>query len=273
MENSYNGYYQHQLNAQVYTSSPGLTQNYFEHNEKYLYNNSYSNNQANFYRYYQQPEIATSTIAKQPKLEIENTMKSVETANSEDFSSSRQIDNPKANKNVKIKIEDSEIWRRFNQVGTEMIVTKTGRRMFPAVRVSVSGLNSSAKYNMVVDIVSADDDRYKFQGGKWIVNGKADIHFSDRGYLHPDSPLTGSQWMKHIISFHKLKITNNPFDRLGHIVLNSMQKYVPRLHLIEVDGKSVNTFVLSEANFMAVTAYQNEMVGVDILMLVISISV
>ncbi len=258
MENSYNGYYQHGLNEQVYTSSPGLSQNYFGHNDQYLYNNIYSNNQANVYRYYQQQEItSSSSVPSKPKLAIEKPLKSVLT---NEFSSTIQIENPKANKSVKVKLEDTDIWQRFSQIGTEMIVTKSGRRMFPAVRVSVSGLSSSAKYNMIVDIVSADDDRYKFQSGKWIVNGKADIHFSDRGYLHPDSPLTGSQWMKHIISFHKLKITNNPFDRQGHIVLNSMQKYVPRLHLIEVDGKSVNTFVLSEANFMAVTAYQNEMV-------------
>ena len=80
--------------------------------------------------------------------------------------------------------------------------------------------------------------------------------------MHPDSPLTGSQWSKHIISFHKLKITNNPFDRAGHIVLNSMQKYIPRLHLVEVDGRSVNTFAFPDASFIAVTAYQNEMVNI-----------
>lgn len=172
----------------------------------------------------------------------------------------KEIEGPKSNKNVTVKMEDMSIWSKFNQAGTEMIVTKTGRRMFPSLRCSVSGLNSTSRYNMIVDIVPADDDRYKFQAGKWIVNGKADAHFSGRGYLHPDSALTGAQWMKHIISFHKLKITNNPFDRAGHIILNSMQKFVPRLHLIEVDGKSSNTFVFPEATFMAVTAYQNDLI-------------
>jgi T-box protein 20 len=66
--------------------------------------------------------------------------------------------------------------------------------------------------------------------------------------------------MKQIISFHKLKLTNNPFDRSGHIILNSMHKYVPRLHIIE-EGKSLTTFVFNEAIFTAVTAYQNEMVN------------
>ena len=69
--------------------------------------------------------------------------------------------------------------------------------------------------------------------------------------------------MKQIISFHKLKLTNNPFDRSGHIILNSMHKYVPRLHIIE-EGKSLTTFVFNEAIFTAVTAYQNEMVNNDL---------
>jgi hypothetical protein len=70
--------------------------------------------------------------------------------------------------------------------------------------------------------------------------------------------------MKQVISFHKLKVTNNPFDRNGHIILNSMHKYVPRLHIIEVD-KSINTFIFPEAVFMAVTAYQNEAVSLIII--------
>ena len=78
--------------------------------------------------------------------------------------------------------------------------------------------------------------------------------------MHPDSPLTGSQWMKQVTSFHKLKLTNNPFDRVGHIILNSMHKYVPRLHIIE-EGKSISTFIFNEATFTAVTAYQNESVS------------
>lgn len=166
-----------------------------------------------------------------------------------------QITNP----NIKVKLQDMNLWKQFNQIGTEMIITKTGRRMFPSLRVSVSGLDSSSKYVMVIDIVPVDDNRYKYHNCEWIVSGKAEAHFVGRGYLHPDSPLTGSQWAKQIISFHKLKLTNNPFDRAGHIILNSMHKYVPRLHIIE-EGKSINTFVLNECVFTAVTAYQNELI-------------
>ena len=164
-----------------------------------------------------------------------------------------------ANPNIRVKLQDMSLWKQFGAIGTEMIITKCGRRMFPSLRVSVSGLEASAKYLMVVDVIPVDDNRYKYHNCEWIVSGKAEAHFAGRGYLHPDSPLSGGQWAKQIVSFHKLKLTNNPFDRAGHIILNSMHKYVPRLHIIE-EGKSISTFVFTDAIFTAVTAYQNELI-------------
>ena len=38
-----------------------------------------------------------------------------------------------------------------------------------------------------------------------------------RLYFHPDGPATGSHWMKHDISFHKVKLTNNNMDQNGHV--------------------------------------------------------
>jgi hypothetical protein len=165
---------------------------------------------------------------------------------------------PMFNQNLKIKMQDMPLWREFCRNGTEMIITKTGRRMFPTLRISIGGLESTKKYHMVIDIVPMDDNRYKYHNCEWIVSGKAEAHFGGRGYLHPDSPLTGSQWMKQVISFHKLKLTNNPFDKNGHIILNSMHKYIPRLHIINEDEKTVHTHLFHESSFIAVTAYQNE---------------
>ena len=36
-----------------------------------------------------------------------------------------------------------------------------------------------------------------------------------RMYIHPDSPATGEQWMQKVVSFHKLKLTNNISDKQG----------------------------------------------------------
>lgn len=72
--------------------------------------------------------------------------------------------------------------------------------------------------------------------------------------------MSGSHCAKQVISFNKLKLTNNPFDKFGHIILNSMHKYVPRLHIVTQDLKTAHTYILNEAVFTAVTAYQSESV-------------
>lgn len=38
-----------------------------------------------------------------------------------------------------------------------------------------------------------------------------------RYFIHPDSPASGAQWMKHDISFQKVKLTNNNLDQHGHV--------------------------------------------------------
>ena len=38
-----------------------------------------------------------------------------------------------------------------------------------------------------------------------------------RIHVHPDSPAKGEHWMKQIVSFDKLKLTNNLLDDNGHV--------------------------------------------------------
>ncbi|XP_042887700.1 T-box transcription factor TBX6-like isoform X2 [Penaeus japonicus] len=165
---------------------------------------------------------------------------------------------------IKARLENENLWAQFDKFGTEMIITKLGRRMFPTVKMSASGLEPNTKYFVLMDIVPADDSRYKFQGKEWVVAGKAEPHMPGRLYIHPDSPASGAQWMRHPISFQKLKLTNNNLDQQGHIILNSMHKYQPRIHivaapdLVSLHWAAFNTFAFPQTCFMAVTAYQNE---------------
>ena len=89
--------------------------------------------------------------------------------------------------------------------------------MFPAYKVKITGLDKRAKYILLMDIVSADDCRYKFHNSRWMVAGKADPEMPKRMYIHPDSPSTGEQWMSKVVSFHKLKLTNNISDKHGFV--------------------------------------------------------
>ncbi|XP_045503350.1 optomotor-blind protein isoform X1 [Colias croceus] len=171
----------------------------------------------------------------------------------------------------KVTLEGKDLWEKFHKLGTEMVITKSGRRMFPAYKVRVSGLDKKAKYILLMDIVAADDCRYKFHNSRWMVAGKADPEMPKRMYIHPDSPSTGEQWMQKVVSFHKLKLTNNISDKHGfeliysqsqrmlskllwpnpspsaprdphsdHLcvtqtILNSMHKYQPRFHLVRAN--------------------------------------
>lgn len=68
-----------------------------------------------------------------------------------------------------------------------------------------------------MDIIAADDCRYKFHNSRWMVAGKADPEMPKRMYIHPDSPATGEQWMSKVVTFHKLKLTNNISDKHGFV--------------------------------------------------------
>ena len=89
--------------------------------------------------------------------------------------------------------------------------------MFPPFKVKVTGLDKKSKYILLMDIVSVDDCRYKFHNGKWMVAGKADPEMPRRLYIHPDSPCTGEQWMQKMVTFHKLKLSNNISDKHGFV--------------------------------------------------------
>ncbi|KAL4712397.1 hypothetical protein ACJJTC_001558 [Scirpophaga incertulas] len=165
-------------------------------------------------------------------------------------------------------LELSALWRSFHELGTEMIVTKAGRRMFPALQARLGGLQPNADYLLLVDFVPLDDKRYRyaFHSSSWVVAGKADPVSPPRIHVHPDSPAPGSHWMRQLVSFDKLKLTNNQLDDNGHIILNSMHRYQPRLHVVFLPAEGqpappgvvpFRTFVFPETGFTAVTAYQN----------------
>lgn len=98
--------------------------------------------------------------------------------------------------NIRMTLEDPELWKTFHEIGTEMIITKPGRqvdkkeiyrfnanfvcahvcmpflhtdvfsfifcrRMFPHCKVNLSGLIPCAKYILLVDMVPEDGFRYK----------------------------------------------------------------------------------------------------------------
>uniref|UniRef100_A0AAY4CYQ0 T-box domain-containing protein n=1 Tax=Denticeps clupeoides TaxID=299321 RepID=A0AAY4CYQ0_9TELE len=171
---------------------------------------------------------------------------------------------------TQVLLNNYPLWAKFHKFQTEMIITKQGRRMFPFLSFNISALDPTAHYSVYVDVVLADQHHWRYQGGKWVQCGKAEGNMpGNRTYMHPDSPNTGAHWMRQELSFSKLKLTNNKGSSNNvaqMIVLQSLHKYQPRLHIAEVkeDGSEVpflaaksQTFVFPETQFIAVTAYQN----------------
>lgn len=123
--------------------------------------------------------------------------------------------------------------------------------MFPPFKVRINGLDKKAKYILLMDIVAADDCRYKFHNSRWMVAGKADPEMPKRMYIHPDSPATGEQWMAKPVAFHKLKLTNNISDKHGFVSTDSFlfrqssdifSFYTPGYEVVAVETDGAHCF-------------------------------
>jgi hypothetical protein len=94
--------------------------------------------------------------------------------------------------------------------------------MFPTQRVSFSGPlrgQPSDRYAVIMDIVPMDCRRYRYayHRSSWLVAGKADPPPVSRLYSHPDTPVSADALRKQVISFEKVKLTNNEMDKSGQV--------------------------------------------------------
>lgn len=95
--------------------------------------------------------------------------------------------------------------------------------MFPTLRVSFSGPLRLAqpvdRYAVLLDIVPTDNRRYRYayHRSSWLVAGKADPPPPARLYAHPDSPISADVLRKQVVSFEKVKLTNNELDKSGQV--------------------------------------------------------
>lgn len=102
------------------------------------------------------------------------------------------------------------------------------RRMFPPIKVELHNLNPTSFYVLLMDLVPVDKYRYKYQNSKW-VKCFEEACAPTRLYIHPESPALGSYWMDHVISFYKLKLTNNQLDKEHVSSENNLLQLLPFL--------------------------------------------
>ena len=82
-----------------------------------------------------------------------------------------------------------------------------------------AGSSNKTRYYVMLDVVPVDGKRYRYayHRSSWLVAGKADPPAPARLYTHPDSPFTADQLRKQVISFEKVKLTNNEMDKQGQV--------------------------------------------------------
>lgn len=163
---------------------------------------------------------------------------------------------------LRVSVLDAHLWMAFNEIQTEMIINRGGRRMFPYLYISVSGLDPEGIYDVLLDILPADKRRFKFFNDSWMPVGVAEPQQENAPYVHPESPSPGSLWMARKISFARVKLTNSLESNAENVFLHSMHKYVIRITLqkrnkVTAEVEKFTRFLLQETNFIAVTAYQN----------------
>uniref|UniRef100_A0A1I7XGG5 T-box domain-containing protein n=1 Tax=Heterorhabditis bacteriophora TaxID=37862 RepID=A0A1I7XGG5_HETBA len=138
-------------------------------------------------------------------------------------------------------------------------------------------MNPDESYAVLLHLERVDDLRHKFSAGEWSTNGKGDAYFPLKRIPHHDGAVeTGATWMSKVIAFDRVKVTNNPHDiDPFHVILQSMHKYVPVLHVYHMPNSiiwmdenipAIDTcplvarIKLDYTEFIAVTAYQNQSV-------------
>ena len=132
----------------------------------------------------------------------------------------------------------------------------------------ITGLDPSAMYTVLLEFQQIENHRWKYVNGEWLAGGKAEPAPQNPVYMHPDSPNFGAHWQREAVTFAKVKLTNKT-KGAGQIMLNSLHKYEPRVHVMKVPGAGGVTsgetggqqswmFPFPATQFVAVTAYQNE---------------
>ena len=105
--------------------------------------------------------------------------------------------------------------------------------MFPTVRCSFGGLNNligaQCLFAILLDIVPCDNRRYRYayHRSSWLVAGKADPTPPHRYFIHQDGPFTVEQLnaSNHLVSFDKVKLTNNEFGIEKEILPKLTQRF------------------------------------------------
>ena len=74
--------------------------------------------------------------------------------------------------NIRVDLQEKDLWSKFHGKINEMIVTKNGRRMFPVIKVNISGLEPNTFYSILLEFKQIEKNRWKYINGDWLAGKK-----------------------------------------------------------------------------------------------------
>ncbi|CAL2051990.1 unnamed protein product [Caenorhabditis brenneri] len=167
---------------------------------------------------------------------------------------------------IHVSLSNVELWQKFYPVN-EMVVLKSGRKLFPELEVKIEGLVPDALYTVLLYLDRVNNIKYRFikdklsGTGVWEEDLPVKQTFPIEKKQHMDGGMVGAHWMKSPVSFSHIRITNNSnFEntlKINPIFVQSMHKYQPVVILKRMDNGFEEEFRLTMTEFMAVTSYQN----------------
>lgn len=166
-----------------------------------------------------------------------------------------------------MSVDHIHLWKTLDSNVNEMILIRKGRKMFPLLKVKVSGLENGALYAMCLEFVQLSDTKLRYTSNGWAAMPNSRLERRAPAIFLPASPVQfGGHWSEEGVNFSDLKITNTSNITHPLVSLMSMCFYMPRLHIAEMrvadwsPRANIQSIDLKDCQFVAVTAYQNETV-------------
>ena len=78
--------------------------------------------------------------------------------------------------NIRVDLQEPELWSKFYEKTNEMIVTKNGRRMFPVIKASLGGLEPNVFYKVKLEFKQIEKNRWKYINGDWLAGNEKGLH-------------------------------------------------------------------------------------------------
>ncbi|KAK3841797.1 MAG: hypothetical protein J3R72DRAFT_148260, partial [Linnemannia gamsii] len=148
-----------------------------------------------------------------------------------------------------VKLLAADLWAKFHDVENEMILTPSGRSLFPTLQFQAVNLDPDAYYSFRLDFEMVSPNRFRYSKGSWVLvepleHGSGDaisscdwnsIQSTDsydtnpallrESCIHPDRFQLGSHWMAQSISFANVKVSNKAQTSSTARETSSKRKY------------------------------------------------